>query len=106
MIDTILFNGKIITHDAKYPRVSALAISGGKVVAIGGDTEVLDLATHNTRRENLGGKLVIPGLTDAHLHGMYTARVLRDVDVFEVPKQVAIDRVAERARRTPPGSTA
>ena len=104
MIDTILFNGKIITHDAKYPRVSALAISGGKVVAIGGDTEVLDLATHNTRRENLGGRLVIPGLTDAHLHGMYTARVLRDVDVFEVPKQVAIDRVAERARRMPPGT--
>jgi predicted amidohydrolase YtcJ len=99
MIDTILFNGKIITHDPKYPRVSAVAISGGRVVAIGGDAEMVDLAGANAKRENLNGRLVVPGLTDAHLHGMYTARVLRDVDVFEVPKQVAIDRVAERARR-------
>lgn len=104
MIDTILFNGKIITHDPKQPRVSALAISGGKIVAMGGDGEMLDLARPYTRRENLNGRLVVPGLTDAHLHGMYTARILRDVDVFEVPKQVAIDRVAERARRTPPGT--
>lgn len=105
MIDHILFNGRIVTHDSDLPRVSAIAISGGKVVAFGTDTDMLDLATSDTRKDNLGGRLVIPGLTDAHLHWMWTARILREVDVFEVPdKQVAIQRVAERAGRLPHGA--
>ncbi|MCU0464009.1 MAG: amidohydrolase [Anaerolineae bacterium] len=104
MIDTVLFNGRIVTHAPDLPRASAIAISGGRVVAYGMDDDMLDLATAHTRRENLGGRLVIPGLTDAHLHWMWTARILREVDVFEVPdKQVAVNRVAERARRLPPG---
>jgi hypothetical protein len=104
MIEHILFNGTIVTHDPDLPRVSAIALSGGRVVAYGNDSDMLALATYGTKRENLGGRLVIPGLTDAHLHWMWTARILREVDVFEIPeKQIAVQRVAERARHTPAG---
>jgi predicted amidohydrolase YtcJ len=104
MVDHILFNGRIVTHDPNRPRVAAIAITGGRVVAIGDDDEILELAGAHTKRDNLNRHLVLPGLTDAHLHWMWTARILRDLDVFEVPdKQIAVQRVAERASRLAPG---
>ncbi len=105
MIDTVLYNGTIITLDSSSPRVSALAISGGRIVAMGGNDDMLALASARTIRTNLAGRYVIPGLTDAHIHWEWTARALDMVDLFEVPtKEEAIQRVAERARNTPPGT--
>ena len=40
--------------------------SSGRIVAVGSDEEILPLATAKTSRHNLGGKFVIPGLTDMH----------------------------------------
>ncbi|MCU0498426.1 MAG: amidohydrolase [Anaerolineae bacterium] len=104
MIEHILYNGNILTLDKDLKRAEALAISAGRIVAFGDTDEILDLATPTTIRENLNGQTVIPGLIDAHIHWKWTARVLKEVDVFEVPsKQVAIDRVADRAASLPPG---
>lgn len=104
MIDRILTNGLIYTMDAEQPRVSALAISNDRVVAIGTDDDILDLATPGTVRENLERRTVIPGLTDAHLHWQWTARSLHEVDVFEVPSpSVAAERVAERVGKVAVG---
>ncbi|MBC8100484.1 MAG: amidohydrolase [Armatimonadetes bacterium] len=101
MIDHILYNGNIITLDDAQPRAEALAISGGRIIAIGGDDELLDLATNTTIRENLDGKTVIPGLTDAHIHWQWTALTLQEVDLYEVPsREVALERVAQRAADT------
>ncbi|MGJ3238900.1 MAG: amidohydrolase [Anaerolineae bacterium] len=102
MIDTILYNGHIITLDAKQPRVSALAISFGRVVALGTDSAVLNLARPDTVKHNLNGKTVIPGLVDAHLHFEWLSRSLNAVDLYEVPsKAEAIRRVAEFAKAHP-----
>lgn len=104
MIDRILLNGSIIALTGSHQRFSALAIAGGRIVACGTDAEILSLATSQTIKDNLEGKVVIPGLTDAHLHWSLTARALKEVDVFEVPsKQIALARVAERAAKTPHG---
>ncbi len=104
MIQTILHNGNIITFDELRPRVSALAVSYGRVIALGDDAEILRLANAKTKIVNLDGKTLLPGLTDAHLHWEWQARALRSVDVFEVPsKAEAIERVKERADRTPAG---
>lgn len=98
MINRILYNGTIITLDERERRVSALAISRDRIVAIGTDDDILALATTETIKENLEGRTIIPGLIDAHLHWQWTARALQEVDVFEVPnRQVAFERVAERA---------
>ena len=104
MIDTILLNGNIITLDANRPRVGALAISYGRIVALGGDYEIRQLAKAGTSIFNLDGQTVLPGLTDAHLHWEAQSRAQSSVNVYEAPeKQVAIARVRERVRETPAG---
>lgn len=104
MINLILYNGLIITLDRVQARVSALAIDQGRIVAAGSDDDILPLARTGTRKVNLGGKVVIPGLIDAHLHWQWTSRFLFQVNVFELPsKQMAVQRVVERAGRTPAG---
>lgn len=103
-VDRILYNGSIITLNDGQPRATALAIHAGRIVALGGDLEMLALAGPGTIRENLGGQTVIPGLTDAHIHWEGTARALHQVNVFEVAdKRVAIERVSERAASAPAG---
>ena len=104
MIQTILHNGSIYTLDEERPRISALAISYGRVVALGSDTYIRGLATANTTQIDLAGRTVLPGLTDAHLHWEAQARSLSAVDVFEVPsKAIALERVKQRAEMTSAG---
>lgn len=105
MIERILYNGHITTLNPKQKRVTALGITFGRIVVAGDDDEVLSYASSGTIKEDLQGYHVIPGLTDAHLHWEWTSRALNEVDVYEVPsKQVALDRVAERASQLPAGT--
>ncbi len=104
MIQTIIHHGNIITLDETRPRASALALSYGRVVALGGEDDILRLANAETAVVNLDGKTVLPGLADAHLHWEAQSGALRSVDVFEVPdKAIAVERVRERVRHTPDG---
>jgi predicted amidohydrolase YtcJ len=66
--DLVLLNGKIFTSDATVPHAEALAIRGDRIVAIGGTQKVEALAGPATRRIDLGGRTVIPGINDAHAH--------------------------------------
>jgi predicted amidohydrolase YtcJ len=66
--DSILFNGKIFTSDARQPYVEALAILGDRIVAIGSTASVKALAGPQTKMIDLGGRTVIPGINDAHNH--------------------------------------
>jgi predicted amidohydrolase YtcJ len=66
--DKILFNGKIFTSNATQPYVEALAIRGDRVVAVGASGEIIALAGKETKRIDVGGRTVIPGINDAHVH--------------------------------------
>jgi predicted amidohydrolase YtcJ len=66
--DLILLNGKIFTSDSAHPFVEALAIRGERIVAIGTAEKVRMLAGPQTKRMDLGGRVVIPGINDAHHH--------------------------------------
>ncbi|NWF68506.1 MAG: amidohydrolase family protein, partial [Chloroflexi bacterium] len=100
----ILYNGQIVTLDARQPRVSALALRDGRVVAAGSDADMLALAGAGSTRENLNGRTVLPGLVDAHIHWEWTARAMQQVNVFEVPsREAAAQRVAAFAARLPAG---
>ncbi len=104
MIQTILLNGNIVTLDERRPHVSALAISYGRIAALGPGDDIKPLVDSNTAVVNLDGKTVLPGLADAHLHWEAQSRALRSVNVFEVPsKALAVQRVAERASQTDAG---
>ena len=66
--DVILSNGKIITVDERFSIAQAVAIRGDRIVAVGTDAEVAKLASPATRRIDLRGRAVIPGLIDNHMH--------------------------------------
>jgi len=66
--ETILYNGKVTTLASQAGEPTAIAISGGRVMATGTDEEMIRLAGSQTWRINLSGRRVIPGLNDSHLH--------------------------------------
>ena len=66
--DLIVINGNICTMDALTPRVAALAVTSGRISALGSDEEIKTLATRSTRVVDAGGRLVLPGFQDTHIH--------------------------------------
>ncbi len=66
--DLILYNGKITTLDRQMPEVQAVAIRAGRFVAAGTDQKLMARADAATKRIDLKGRRVIPGLIDSHMH--------------------------------------
>ena len=103
-VDLILHNGNIWTVDASQPRAQAVAISNGRFLAVGGNSDVLNLAGAGVRKIDLGGKTVLPGFIDAHSHPSDAGRLhLRMVDCDLRSIQAIVAALRERAAKTPPG---
>src|ERR1035438_2192183 len=66
--DYVLVSGKIITVDARDSIAQAIAITGGKIVAVGTNAEARRAAAPNARVIDLGGRAVTPGLIHSHCH--------------------------------------
>ena len=66
--DLILSNGKIITVDDRFSIAQAVAVRGDRIVAVGTDQEIAQLAGPSTQRIDLQGRAVVPGLIDNHAH--------------------------------------
>src|ERR1700683_1596035 len=58
--DLVLYNGTIHTMDPANPQGEAVAISGGRFLAVGTKDEIENLASANTKRIDLGGRTVLP----------------------------------------------
>lgn len=99
----VLYNAHIYTQDETQPVVSALAIERGRILAAGTDEDILAFAPPGAALENLNGKTIWPGLTDAHLHMQYYSEGLSVVDCETPTKEECLRRVAERAARLKPG---
>ena len=103
--DLILTNGKVVTVDQKFSVAQAVAVTNGRITAVGTDKDIQALAGRATRRIDLEGKDVIPGLIDNHMHLLRAGTTWqREVRLDGVPsRQQAIDLLKERAKSTPPG---
>ena len=66
--DLVLFNGKVITVDERFTIAQAVAVRGSQIVAVGTNQDINRLAGPSTRRIDLRGRSVIPGLIDNHMH--------------------------------------
>src|SRR5260370_36324354 len=66
--DAVYYNGMIVTMWSQHPIVQAVAISGDRFVAVGGNADALRLAGKDTRIVNLRGRCVVPGLIEGHVH--------------------------------------
>ena len=103
--DIVLTNGKIITVDGKFTIAQAVAIRGERVLAVGTNQEIGRLAGPATRRIDLRGRSVVPGLIDNHAHymeeGVLWTVELR-LDGIESRKQ-ALETIRAKAASLPAG---
>ena len=103
--DQIYQGGKILTMDANMLNAEAIAIKDGRILAIGSDQEVLNLAGPCTKTTNLYGRFVMPGLVESHTHALWGAcRDLFDVYVgYNATFKMLLDAVRTRAKQLAPG---
>ena len=96
--DLILVNGTVITVDAADSIAQGVAVSGGKIVAVGASRDMRALANGRTQVIDLHGRTVTPGLIDTHVHFSETADLfsinLSDVAITKIDD--VVKRVAER----------
>ena len=103
--DIILTNGKIVTVDDRFSIAQAVAVRGDRFVAVGTNQDITRLAGPNTRRIDLRGRTVVPGMIDNHAHfqeeGAYWALELR-FDGVDSRKQ-ALELIRTKAKEKKPG---
>jgi predicted amidohydrolase YtcJ len=86
------------------PRAQAIAVSGGRIVALGSDAEIQELKGKNTQVVDLGRHFVMPGFNDAHVHLANAGFEKLDVDLAGVRSLAEMqERIAARAKTTPAG---
>ena len=107
-VDLILFNGTIVTgqclKEAKPQIVSAIAIGGGNVIAVGSDAEIKRLAGPQTKLRDLNGIFVMPGLNDAHTHLGGAGQTKLNVDLTGSQSlDEMLQRIQAKAHDSPAG---
>ncbi len=75
--DIIFYNGKVLTTDENFTIEEAAAIRNGKFLAVGSSERILAMAGPNTRRVDLEGRSVIPGLIADHEHSAFVGNVAK-----------------------------
>lgn len=101
----ILYNARIYTLDPHQATCSALAIEGNRIRAVGREEEIL--SAYDSSRDSkadMQGKILLPGLTDAHIHLEHFAENLKKVNCETDTLEECLDRVAERAKSSPAGT--
>ena len=105
-LDIVFVNGRIITVDARFTVAQALGVRGDRIAAVGTTAAVSRLAGPTTRRIDLGGRAVIPGLIDNHMHLLRAGTTWQyEVRLDGVGSRArALERLRTRADAAPPGA--
>ena len=98
--DLILTNAKVYTVNEAQPLAQAVAIRKHRILAVGSQADILPLAGERTLTIDLEGKLMLPGICDAHIHFYEWSQSLQEVQLADCRSKVEMmDRIAERAAR-------
>ena len=82
--DLVLHNAKVVTVNESFDIAEAIAVKGDRIMAVGADAEVLELAGPDTTKLDLQGQTVLPGLMDSHSHAPGAAMYEFDHEVPEM----------------------
>ncbi|GLB65776.1 amidohydrolase [Arthrobacter mangrovi] len=93
--DWIFHSGRIFDGRQLHPAATAVAVADGRITALGSDAEVRAAAGTATETVDLGGRLLTPGFTDAHVHAVYGGVERLGCDLSELS---GLDTVLERVR--------
>ncbi len=100
--DLVILNGRLITFDPARPRASALAVAGGRIVAVGDTAEIRAMAGPGTRVFDAAGGTVLPGFIDSHVHLFPGSVELDCLNIHGVGDEGALTaRVRARAAERP-----
>ncbi len=97
----LLHHAHIYTLDKSKPVASVIVIDHGEIVAVGGD-ELLSEFDY-AEKQDMRGRVILPGLTDAHLHLQYYALSLEEIDCETGTLGECLGRVVERIQKAKPG---
>jgi hypothetical protein len=98
-------NGKIFTGNAALGSVEALAIAGERIVATGTTNQIQALTETRTRTIDLKGRVVIPGINDAHFHHIPDPRAaVLPISHLEPSWDEIVDAIAEMSKNVPKGT--
>ena len=95
-MDLILYNARVRTMDNQIRLASAIAIKNGIIIQVGSNEEILSLKTPETKTIDVGGKLIVPGFNDSHLHSLMTAQSANSVFLFGAK---SVEEVLERTKK-------
>jgi predicted amidohydrolase YtcJ len=106
--DLIVRNANVYTVDARMLRAEAFAIRGGRFTAVGSNTEIAALASKGAQIFDAQGMTIVPGFIDCHNHPvgetlLYEVAVGNPFDVEFVTIASILDKLAAKAKQTPPG---
>jgi predicted amidohydrolase YtcJ len=103
--DTVLVNGKVITLDGRSSVAPGIAIHDGRILETGTNEDVRKRADAHTKVIDLGGRTVIPGLMDSHIHALRAGLTYSvELSWIGVPSLAkGLDLIREAARTTKPG---
>ncbi|MBW1801787.1 MAG: amidohydrolase [Deltaproteobacteria bacterium] len=103
--DLIFYNGKIVTVDNAFSIAEAVAIGGGTILKVGGNSEVRAVAESDTREIDLKGKMMVPGFVDTHPHVITWG--IRKVTYSSIDGLSSIEdiktRIADEVKNKAPG---
>ncbi len=94
--DTVVVNARIYTVNPRQPWAEALAIRGGNIVAAGTAAQIEKYRGPATRVIDAGGRLVLPGFTDCHIHFMDGSLSLERINVEDVKTIAGIQQVVKK----------
>ncbi len=98
----VLSNGRIWTGNPKQPWAEAVALRGNTIAAVGTSKQIAAMATAETKRTDLGRKLMIPGFNDAHIHFLSGSLLLTQVDLNGAESLEEMQgRIAKYAKENP-----
>src|SRR5580698_3194145 len=96
----VLLNGKVWTVNPAQPRAEAVACLGSRIVAVGSNDEIRKWVGPGTEVIDLGGKLVLPGFNDAHVHFFDGGKNLAGVQLRNAKSEDEFrNRIAEFAAK-------
>jgi len=102
--DLLLVNGNILTLEESHPQVSAIAIKGDRILAVGSDAQMKAYEASTTTVIDLKGQLTIPGLIEGHGHYMRLGHTLLQLDLNKARSwDEIVQMVAEAAKKAAPG---
>jgi predicted amidohydrolase YtcJ len=102
--DTIITNANVWTVDHNHPRAEAVAILNQRIVAVGDSTRLDGWRGPHTRIIDAGGKLLLPGFNDAHVHFVAGGFQLDQVQLTDAKsREEFVTRIAARAKKLKKG---